>query len=79
MGKYYNCKTQSNFEQKEQLCCQLLGLPYSDDSTINYAKPLIDINGDYWLIINDEVISVLTESELNSCVEFSEVPLNFNI
>ena len=76
MELYLNCNTLANFEDKEHLCCELLGLP--NEGAEHYAKPLIDINGNHWLIINNEVQSILSEAELAQCVEFSTIQLPEN-
>ena len=73
MELFYNCKTLTTFNKKEKLCCDLLGIP--NEGATHYANPLIDINGKYWLLINNDVASVLTESELATCKEFNEIEL----
>jgi len=76
MELYFNCQTLADFEAKEQLCCNLLGLP--NEGASHYAKPLIDIYGNHWLIINSEVASILSETELETCKEFNEIELPEN-
>lgn len=76
MELYFNCKTKTKFNNKERLCRDLLGLP--NEGAEIYAKPLIDINGDYYLIINNEVASIITETELAACKEYNEIKLEQN-
>jgi hypothetical protein len=73
MELYFNCKTLTTFNKKEKLCCELLGIP--NEGATHYAKPLIDINGKYWLLINSDVQFILTEAELATCKEFNEIEL----
>lgn len=73
MEIYFNCKTLAKFNQKEKLCCALLGMP--NEGATSYAKPLIDVNKNHWLIINNEVASILTEDELATCKEYNEIEL----
>jgi len=63
--------TKAEFEAHEKAACELLG--YSNELASNYCNPIIDKNGKYYFTINPEVISLFTEAELLSAVEYSVI------
>lgn len=74
MELFFNCGSLVNFTAKELKCREELNLPKGE--TIEFDKPnRIDVNGNYWISVNNDVLGAFTEDELNSCVEFSEIKL----
>jgi hypothetical protein len=72
--RYHKCSSLANFNILEAKCSALLGLP-DDESTLNYANPIKDINGKIWLVVNTELSSLFTELEINAMVQFDEIIL----
>jgi hypothetical protein len=61
------------FEILDTEACELLGFP--DAGANNYCNPIIDIDGVYYFTVNPEVLSLFTQSELDSCVPYDEIVL----
>ena len=72
--RFYKCKTLARFKELDTKCCELLGLP-NDEDTIDYANPIVDINGFNWLVVNTDVSSIFTEAEINAMVQYDEIVL----
>jgi hypothetical protein len=72
--RFYKCKTLAEFKILDTKCCVLLGLP-NDEDTIDYANPIVDINGFNWLVVNTDVSSIFTESEILAMVQYDEIVL----
>ena len=72
--RYHKCSSLANFNILEAKCSALLGLP-DDESTLNYANPIKDINGKIWLVVNAELSSLFTELEINAMVQYDEIIL----
>ena len=75
---FYPCADEAEFQNLDTQACELLGYP--DAGATDYANPIIDINGDYWLIVNPEIVSLFTEEQLSMCVPYEDiiVPNNEN-
>jgi hypothetical protein len=75
--RFYKCKTLAKFKELDTKCCVLLGLP-NDEDTIDYANPIVDINGFNWLVVNTDVSSIFTEAEILAMVQYDEIVLPIN-
>jgi hypothetical protein len=75
--RFYKCKTLARFKELDTKCCVLLGLP-NDKATTNYANPIVDINGFNWLVVNTDVSSIFTESEILAMVQYKDIIQNNN-
>jgi len=65
--RFLQC-TKAEFEAQEKAACELLG--YSNELASNYCNPIIDKDKNHFFTINPEVISLFTEAELLSAVEY---------
>jgi hypothetical protein len=72
--RFYKCLTLAEFKELDDKCCKLLGLP-NDEDTIDYANPIVDINGFNWLVVNTDVSSLFTEAEILAMVQYDEIVL----
>jgi hypothetical protein len=72
--RFYKCATLAEFKLLNTKCCVLLGLP-NDESTNDYANPIVDINGFNWLVVNTNVASLFTKSKILSMVQYDEIVL----
>ena len=72
--RFYKCLTLARFKELDTKCCELLGLPNNED-TIDYANPIVDINGFNWLVVNTDVASLFTESEILAMVQYDDLVL----
>jgi len=72
--RYHKCSSLANFNILEAQCSALLGLP-DDESTLNYANPIKDINGKIWLVVNAELSSLFTELEISAMVQYDDIIL----
>lgn len=70
---FYPCADEAEFQSLDTQACELLGYP--DAGAIDYANAIIDINGDYWLIVNPEILSLFTEEQLAMCVPYEDIIL----
>ena len=70
---FYPCSNEAEFQSLDTQACELLGYP--DAGATDYANPIIDINGDYWLIVNPEIVSLFTEEQLAMCVPYEDIIL----
>jgi hypothetical protein len=75
--RFYKCITLAKFKELDTKCCVLLGLPNNED-TIDYANPIVDINGFNWLVVNTDVSSIFTEAEILAMVQCDEIVLPTN-
>ena len=73
---FYPCADEAEFESLDTQACELLGYP--DAGATDYANPIIDINGDYWLIVNPDIVSLFTEEQLAMCVPYEDIILPTN-
>jgi hypothetical protein len=76
--RFYKCITLAKFKELDTKCCVLLGLPNNED-TIDYANPIVDINGFNWLVVNTDVSSLFTEAEILAMVQYDDLVLPNNI
>jgi hypothetical protein len=76
--RFYKCITLAKFKELDTKCCVLLGLPNNED-TIDYANPIVDINGFNWLVVNTDVSSIFTEAEILAMVQYDDLILPNNI
>ena len=72
--RFYKCSSPAEFKLLDTKCCELLGLP-NDEATNDYANPIVDINGFNWLVVNNDVASLFTESEILAMVQYDEIVL----
>lgn len=72
--RFYKCATLAEFKLLDDKCCKLLGLP-NDEATNDYANPIVDVNGKNWLVVNTDVASLFTESEILAMVQYDEIIL----
>ena len=72
--RFYKCASIAEFKLLDTKCCELLGLP-NDEATDDYANPIVDINGFNWLVVNNDVASLFTESEILAMVQYDEIVL----
>ena len=70
---FYPCADEAEFQSLDTQACELLGYP--DAGATDYANPIIDINGDYWFIVNPEIVSLFTEEQLAMCVPYEDIIL----
>jgi hypothetical protein len=75
--RFYKCITLAKFKELDTKCCVLLGLP-NDEDTIDYANPIVDINGFNWLVVNTDVASLFTEAEILAMVQYDDLILPTN-
>ena len=75
--RFYKCATIAEFKLLDTKCCELLGLP-NDEATDDYANPIVDINGKNWLVVNTDISSLFTESEIAAMVQYDEIVLPIN-
>jgi hypothetical protein len=75
--RFYKCLTLAKFKELDKKCCVLLGLP-NDEDTIDYANPIVDINGFNWLVVNTDVSSLFTELEILAMVQYEDLVLPTN-
>ena len=75
--RFYKCLTLAKFKELDTKCCVLLGLP-NDEDTIDYANPIVDINGFNWLVVNTDVSSLFTELEILAMVQYEDLILPTN-
>jgi hypothetical protein len=72
--RFYKCKTLAKFKELDTKCCVLLGLP-NDEDTIDYANPIVDVDGFNWLVVNTDVSSLFTEAEILAMVQYEDIVL----
>lgn len=65
---FYPCSSKTNWQGLEKQANTLLGLPNEDRET--YSKPLIDIDGKYYFVIQPEVSELV---DLSLCVPFDSI------
>jgi hypothetical protein len=69
--------TKAKFEAKDRLISNTI---LEDESKylngiFNYANPIIDVNGKYWMVINNEVLQHFTQTELNKAINYNLIDL----
>ena len=69
--RFLQCANQAAFEELEKQACDLLGLPNAGAQ--NYCNSIIDKYGKYYFTINTEVVSMFSEEQLSSAVEYGVI------
>lgn len=72
--RFYKCATLAEFKLLDTKCCVLLGLP-NDESTNNYANPILDIKSNYYIVVNTEIASLFTKEEIAEMIQYDEIVL----
>ena len=67
LPKYFKC-TKAQFETLLSQANTLLG--FSNDLAENYCNPIIDKFGNYYFVVNQEVLSLV---DYNKCIPFEEI------
>ena len=67
---FYKAGSKLAWESINNQANQLLG--YASDGAETYSKPIIDVDGNYWFLVNQEVSSLV---ELLDCVLYEEIKL----
>jgi|GWRWMinimDraft_12_1066020.scaffolds.fasta_scaffold35431_2 hypothetical protein len=75
--RFYKCKTLAKFKELDTKCCVLLGLP-NDEDTIDYANPIVDVDGKNWLIVNQDTSSLFSKKEIAEMIQYDEIVLPNN-
>jgi hypothetical protein len=68
---FYPCADEAEFQSLDTQACEMLGYP--DAGATDYANQLVDINGVIYFIINYEVVSLFTQAQLDTCVQYDEI------
>jgi hypothetical protein len=76
--RFYKCKTLAEFKLLDDKCCKLLGLP-NDEDTIDYANPIVDVDGKNWLIVNQDTSSLFSKEEIAEMIQYEDIIQNNNI
>jgi hypothetical protein len=75
--RFYKCITLAKFKELDTKCCELLGLP-NDEDTIDYANPIVDVDGKNWLIVNQDTSSLFSKKEIAEMIQYDEIVLPNN-
>lgn len=67
---FYKAGSKLAWESINNQANQLLG--YASDGAETYSSPIIDIDGQYWFLVNPEVSSLVVLSE---CLPFESIVL----
>jgi hypothetical protein len=70
---FYACKNEAEFQDLDTQACEMLNFP--DAGATDYCNPIIDVNGVYYFTVNPEVTSLFTQSQLDSCVQYEDIPM----
>jgi hypothetical protein len=68
---FYPCKNESEFQSLDTQACELLDFPNAGAK--DYCNPIIDKYGKLYFTINSEIVSMFSEEQLVSAVEYSEI------
>lgn len=71
---FYPCITKAAWTALNKKANTLLGFP-DDELASNYSNPIIDINSNYWFVVNPEVASLV---DLTLCVDYDKIVLPEN-
>jgi hypothetical protein len=71
---YYPCSTPDEWKELNDLASEQLG--YADENAQTYSMPLIDKNGTYHFIVNQEVSELV---DLEKCIEFDQIEFSNEI
>jgi hypothetical protein len=75
--RFYKCKTLAKFKELDTKCCELLGLP-NDEATIDYANPIVDIDGKNYMIVNQDTSSLFSKEEIAEMIQYEDIVLPNN-
>ena len=69
--------TKAKFEAKDRLISNTILEDESKylEGVFNYANPIIDVNGKYWMVVNNEVLQHFTQAELDLAIDFDKIVL----
>jgi hypothetical protein len=70
---FYPCSSSVEFEDLDTQACELLGFP--DAGATDYCSRLISADGTIYFTVNIEVLSLFTQSQLDTCVPYNEIVL----
>lgn len=68
---FLNVGTKAAWTALNKKANTLLGFP-DDELASNYSNPIIDINSNYWFVVNPEVASLV---DLTLCVDYDKIIL----
>jgi len=71
---YYPCITPNEWKELNDLASAKLG--YADENAQTYSMPIIDKNGTYHFIVNQEVSELV---DLEKCIEFEQIEFSNEI
>ena len=71
---FFNCATKAAWTALNKKANTLLGFP-DDELASNYSNPIIDINSNYYFVVNSEVASLV---DLTLCVDYDKIVLPEN-
>jgi hypothetical protein len=71
---YYPCTTPEEWKELNDQASKQLG--YADENALTYSMPIIDKNGTYHFIVNQEVAELV---DLNKCIEFDKIEFSDEI
>ena len=71
---FLNVGTKTAWTALNKKANTLLGFP-DDELASNYSNPIIDINSNYWFVVNPEVSSLV---DLSLCVDYDKIVLPEN-
>jgi hypothetical protein len=69
LPKYFKC-SKTKFNSLLKNANALLG--FGNELAENYCNPIIDKHGNYYFIVNEEVLSLV---DYNKCITFEEIEL----
>ena len=75
--RFKKCLTLAKFKELDTKCCVLLGLP-NDEDTIDYANPIVDVDGKNWLIVNQDTSSLFSKEEIAEMIQYEDIVLPNN-
>jgi hypothetical protein len=70
---YFKCKSKAEWVGLNNLANNKLG--YKSNGADTYSEPIIDTEGKHYFIVNPEAEDLLSEVQLNSCVNYELITL----
>jgi hypothetical protein len=76
-GKFISF-TKAKFEAKDRLISNTVLEDESKylEGVFNYANPIIDVNGKYWMVLNNEVLHHFKQTELDTAIDYEQIILS---
>jgi len=71
---YYPCSTPDEWKELNDKASEKLG--YADENAQTYSMPIIDKNGTYHFIVNQEVSELV---DLGKCIDFDKIEFSNEI